>query len=163
MICNSGGRGGTVSQEKLQPRMDCKRRVFFRNHLVAQNLTILAKGSHQIFLEKVGHCVFHLPRQICFCEISTKIWASVRPPPPLLGQMPKFFWKSILTAPLTPGRWWAGPREMQSPNNKSILCFHALCSPICQTVALLLTVGILCIVSRYCWRQKKARSDKFNT
>ena len=52
------------------------------------------------------YCVFHhisghLPRQIWFWKISTKTWASVRPPRPLLGQMPKFFRKSILRAPLT--------------------------------------------------------------
>ena len=51
------------------------------------------------------YCVFHhisshLPRQIWFWKISTKTWASVRPPPPLLGQKPKFFRKSILMAPL---------------------------------------------------------------
>ena len=48
------------------------------------------------------YCVFHhisghLPRQICFWKISTKTWASV---PPLLGQMPNFFRKWILRAPL---------------------------------------------------------------
>ena len=53
------------------------------------------------------YCVFHhisvhLPRQCWFWKISKTNWVSVRPPhPPLLGQMPKFFWKSILTAPLS--------------------------------------------------------------
>ena len=50
------------------------------------------------------YCVFHhisghLPRQIWFWKFSTKTWASVRPPP-LLGQMPNFFRKMILMAPL---------------------------------------------------------------
>ena len=50
-------------------------------------------------------CVFHhvsghLPRQIWFWTISTKTWASVRPLRPLLGQMPSFFRKWILMAPL---------------------------------------------------------------
>ena len=49
------------------------------------------------------YCVFHhisghLPRQIWFWKILT--WASVRPPRPLLGQMPNFFRKRILRAPL---------------------------------------------------------------
>ena len=52
------------------------------------------------------YCVFHhisghLPRQIWFWKISTKTWASVRPPPPLLGRMPNFFQKRILKAPLS--------------------------------------------------------------
>ena len=51
------------------------------------------------------YCVFHhisghLPRQIWFWKISTKTWASVRPPRPLLGQMPNFFRKCILRASL---------------------------------------------------------------
>ena len=57
------------------------------------------------------YCVFHhisshLPRQIWFWKISTKTWASVRPPPPLLGQKPKFFRKLILMAPLIHESYW---------------------------------------------------------
>ena len=52
------------------------------------------------------YCVFHhisghLPRQIFFGKILTKTWASVRLPRPLLGQMPNFFRKCILRAPLS--------------------------------------------------------------
>ena len=59
----------------------------------------------ELALREYMHCVFHpisgnLTRQIWFWKISTKTWASVRPPP-LLGQKPKFFRKFILMAPLT--------------------------------------------------------------
>ena len=42
------------------------------------------------------YCVFHhisshLPRQIWFWKISTKTWASVRPPPPLVGPKAQVF------------------------------------------------------------------------
>ena len=45
------------------------------------------------------YCVFHhisshLPRQIWFWKISTKTWASVRPPPPLVGPKAQVFPKN---------------------------------------------------------------------
>ena len=62
------------------------------------------------------YCVFHhifghLPRQIWFWKISTKTWASVRPPRPLLGQMPNFFRKCVLRAPLN--AWSSYPPEQK--------------------------------------------------
>ena len=51
------------------------------------------------------YCVFHhisghLPRQIWFWEISTKTWASVRPPLPLVGPNAQLFPKMHFDGPL---------------------------------------------------------------
>ena len=88
------------------------------------------------------YCVFHhisghLPRQIWFWKISTKTWASVRPSPPLLGQMPNFFRKWILRAPLN-----------MFSNNK---CVKRNVSKILKPPKRLKLAHLLKLVLRFTW------------